>query len=228
MKCACLTGCLPNYDALALYTIQINKSAYCSRHGYELEVVHSTRQKFLDPASHAGGFSWSRLEHMRDMLDSGKYDWVWCVGCDTLVTNMRLKMEELIDGTTKHVLISGERVAPLQADSFLVRSSPEGIGWLNDILSTYEQYRNHVWVENQAMIDRRERHASITQIVPQWRLNSYDYRRFYHVGPQYRDGTDCYGNRGQWQPGDFLIHWPAATLEERLKFLDEYVPHILT
>lgn len=227
MKIACLTGCLPNYDSLGLHTISINKGDYCARHGYQLEVVRAVRPKFQDTASHASGFSWSRMEHMAEMVESGQFDWVWCVGCDTLVTNMTLKLEELTDSTDKHVLICGERVAPLQADSFLVRHSPEGSAWLRDILSCYEQYKHHGWVENQAMIDRRERHAAITQIVPQWRLNSYDYRRFYHLGNQYRDGTDCYGNRGQWQPGDFLIHWPAATLEERLVFLAEYTPQIV-
>lgn len=227
MRIACLTGCLPNYDSLGLYTISINKSEYCKRHGYAIEVVRSIRKRFQDPGTHAGGFSWSRLEHMRDMLEAGQYDWVWCVGCDTLVTNMQLGMESLIDGTTKDVLISGERVAPLQADSFLVKSSTKGIQWLNDLLGQYENYRYHPWVENQTMIDMKPKHESIIQIVPQWRLNSYDYSRFYHLGKQYRDGTDCYGNRGQWQPGDFLIHWPAATLEDRLGFLDYYSQQIV-
>jgi hypothetical protein len=77
------------------------------------------------------------------------------------------------------------------------------------------------------MIDRRVQHATITQIVPQYRLNAYDYRRFYHLDPQYHSGTDCYGNRGQWQPGDFLIHWPAATLDERIAMLQEYWPEII-
>lgn len=227
MKIAVLTGCLPNYDGLALYTIRLNKAKYCQRYGYQLEVIHDIRPKYCDGSSHAGGFSWSRLEHMAGMVEYGQFDWVWCVGCDTLITNMQLALEPLIDGTTKHILICGERVAPLQADSFLVRGTPEGAGWLRDILSTYQQYRHHVWVENQAMIDRREKHAAIMQIIPQYRLNAYDYRRFYHLGSQYRDGTDCYGNRGQWQPGDFLIHWPAATLEERFGFLAEYSPQVI-
>lgn len=227
MRICVLTGCLPNYDALALYTVHLNKRPYCERYGYGLELVKSVRPKFQDPQSHAGGFSWSRLERMAELVESGNWDWVWCVGCDTLITNMRLRLEELIEGTTKHLLICGERVAPLQADSFLVRSSPEGSGWLRDILDQYPAYRHHPWVENQTMIDRKDRHAAITQIVPQHRLNSYDYRRFYYLGDQYRDGTDCYGNRGQWQPGDFLIHWPAASLDERLRFVADYMPQII-
>lgn len=227
MKIAILTGNLPNYDDLAFFTIGLNKAEYAERYGHTLEVIHDVRAKYRDGKTHASGFSWSRLEHLLDMVESGQFDWVWCVGCDTLITNLGLSLESLANSTMRHVLICGERVAPLQADSFLVRHSPEGIAWLKDILSCYPDYKHHPWVENQAMIDRRERHAAITQIVPQWRLNAYDYRRFYYLGNQYRDGTDCYGNRGQWQPGDFLIHWPAASLDERLGFLAHYYPQII-
>lgn len=227
MKIAVLSGNMSNYDELAFYTIGLNKREYCDRHGYDLRVLHEVRPKYQDNRSHANGFSWSRLEEMADMVESGKWEWVWCVGCDTLVTNLTLRLEELAATTDRHVLISGERVAPLQADSFLVRSTAEGIGWLRDILGCYAEYKHHGWVENQAMIDRMERHSDITEIVPQWRLNAYDYRRFYHLDKKYRDGTDCYGNRGQWQDGDFLIHWPAATLGERFEFLMYYYPRII-
>lgn len=227
MSICVLTGCLPNYNALALYTIHLNKQPYCQRHGYDLELVTNVRPNFQDPKSHAGGFSWSRLERMWEMVASGSWEWVWCVGCDTLITNMRLPLEDLTRSTQKHILICGERVAPLQADSFLVRGSPEGASWLRDLLDQYPAYCRDPWVENQTMIDRRDRYAAITEIVPQYRLNAYDYRRFYYLGDKYRDGTDCYGNRGQWQPGDFLIHWPAATLDERLAFVAEYMPQIV-
>jgi len=190
-------------------------------------VINIILPEYDDAKSHSHGFSWSRLAHMKSMLESGQHEWVWCVGCDTLITNMSLAFEPLIEGTDKHVLICGERVAPLQADSFLVRASPDGIGWLADILALHSKYRHHVWVENQAMIDTRHKYAHLFLLIPQWRMNSYDYRRFYYLGQQYRSGTDCYGNRGQWIPGDFLVHWPAATLDERLKFLQEYKPQIV-
>lgn len=266
MKIACLTGCLPNYNSLALFTIHINKSQYCKRHGYHLEVVSSIREKFKDPNTHAGGFSWSRLEHMAEMVESGKWDWVWCVGCDTLITNMTIKLESIISPALtseamctpiescpyypdspapdpviiwekprnhntcgeKHLLICAEHVTPMQADSFLVRGSQKGSEYLRDILGHYEYYKHHVWVENQAMIDLREKHGAITYMVPQWKLNSVDYLRWTWVRPTYQNGTDCFGNRGQWSLGDFLIHWPAASLEERFYYLDYYWDKVVT
>jgi hypothetical protein len=250
---------------LAEHTIFDNKLNYCLRHRYHFEFCYGVRESFRDPRSHAAGFSWSRLEHMAEMVESMLYEWVWVVGADTLITNLTINLESIIalaetdeaQSTPlprpetfennpmppkvidwpeppdhprtgkKHLLICGERVAPMQADSFLVRCSPEGSAYLRDILSHYEEYKHHPWVENQTMIDLREKHAAITFMVPQWKLNSLDYRRFLNSGPMYKDGTDCFGNRGQWEPGDFLVHWPAATLEARMTYLSQYTPKII-
>lgn len=265
-KIAVLTGIADGFYApLAEHTIVENKQKYCLRHGYHLEVIYGVRPRFCDRGSHAGGFSWSRLEHLAEMLESGLYEWVWTVGADTLITNFTITLESIIAPSQtaeaektplpvcpyfpnspappkiiewkappnhkitgrKHLLICGERVTSMQADSFLVRSSPEGAAYVRDILAHYEQYKHASWVENQTMIDLRDKHAAITYMVPQWRLNSVDYSRWYWLRPQYREGTDCYGNRGQWQQGDFLIHWPAATMEERMRFMEYYRTRIV-
>lgn len=223
---AVLTGHQDAYVPLASTTIYRNKSQYCLKYGYDLRVLRTTRQEFCDDKAHAGGFSWSRMAEMLDLVEGGMYQWVWCVGADTLVTNFHLSLETLTQDTACHLLICGERVAPIQADSFLVRCSKEGAAYLKDILDARITYARHPWVENQAMIDRREKHASITGIVPQHRLNSYDYSQFYHIGDQYRSGLDCYGNRGQWIKGDFLIHWAGIAMDERLKLLSKYEPMI--
>lgn len=264
-KIAVLTGHLDNYGRLAKHTIYSNKVEYCNRHGYELFVDTSIRQKFQDTRSHASGFSWSRMEHMAEIVESGQFSWVWVVGCDTLVTNLTTPLEsitQLADATgvesipfprcppfpnstapppvirwipprnhpttgRKHLIACGERVTAIQADSFLVRGSKEGGGYLRAILSHYPQYRHHPWVENQVMIDLIEQYAAITLLVPQHLLNAYDYSCFLHINPAYGEGRDCYGNRGQWQPGDFLIHWPGITLEHRMQLLDRYLPKIV-
>ena len=222
IKIAVLTGHQDAYVPLVCSTIYRNKAQYCLKHGYDLRVLRGTRPEFADDKAHAGGFSWSRLAEMLDLVVSGNYEWVWCVGADTLVTNFNLKLEELTKNTKAHLMICGERVAPIQADSFLVRNSIGGAEYLRDIISERRNYARHPWVENQAMIDRRNQHSSITEIVPQWRLNSYDYSQFYHLGDQYRMGTDCYGNRGQWVHGDFLIHWAGVSMAERAKLCSKY------
>ncbi len=248
-KFCVLTGHLPNYAALAAQTIYRNKASYCYKHGYDLKVIRAIPKEFFTPGTHANGFSWGRLALMLRLVESGAYEWVWCVGCDTMITNMDVKLETLVkakpigtfpemfpippfaprtvmkdwiapkykaDGRA-HVVFCGDRGAPLQADSFLVRGSPQGAAYLRDILDQWRIYQRHVWVENQAMIDLRFKHAAITALLPQHRMNSFEYKLFHHMGPWYKDGLDCYGNRGDWKPGDFLVHWPATSLAKRLE-----------
>jgi hypothetical protein len=260
-----LTGHLDNYNSLASLTIYNNKMEYCLRHGYDMHVHRVIRKEYQDPKTHAAGFSWSRLAEMRRILRSGVYDWVWCVGCDTLITNLTTPLDAMVDPAEspdaekrplpewvgipnspappcvmhwkptpghvrhgrKHLIICGERATPMQADSFLIRSSQEGVAYVDDILKQYDAYKHHPWVENMAMIDLREKHAAITYNIAQWRLNCVDYSRWYNLRPEYKDNTDCFGNRGNWQKGDFLIHWPAASLSQRMEWHRQYSPLIV-
>lgn len=259
---AVLSGCLDNYLPLAQTTIYQNKSDYCLRHGYDLQVCRSVGPAYANPASHASGFSWARLAMMLQLLECGRYDWVYCVGCDTMITNFEVTLDDLIefagipngalpmialklppgvpapviksweapdykpDGQT-HVIFAADRASVMQADSFLIRASGQGIGYLRDILASYPIYKTQPWVEQQAMADLRFKHAAVMRIVPQWAMNSYNYRLYDHYGPYYRDGVDCYGKRGQWKMGDFLIHWPSTSLEQRLKLADEYSQQVI-
>lgn len=263
MKIAVLSGYLDNYRELGKHTVDRNKGDYCKAHGYDLHLTRRVRPEHANPASHASGFSWSRLADMLDLVESENYEWVYCVGCDTLTTNYLMSLEWIIervgpprqklpiivdgmppgvplvvtksweptryhpDGKT-HVIFSCDRGSVVQADSFLVRGSKLGAAYLGDILSRYDAYKTQPWVEQQAMMDLRQRHASIMRIVPQHWMNSYDYSLYRHLGRWYQHGNDCYGNRGQWHKGDFLIHWPATSLAQRLELASKYLPEVIT
>lgn len=260
MKIGVISGCLDNYRGLSAITIDRNKADYCKRNGYDLILETGVSEPFRNPNSHAQGFSWSRLARMRALAVGGEYDWLYCVGCDTMITNFRFRLEYVIDAcgrprmprtelplppaapgpvVTKydppyyspdgmaHVIFPSDRGSRVQADSFFVRCDPIGVAYLDDILSHYGIYATHCWVEQQAMIDLRFKHAAITHIVPQHWINSYDYKLVYHLGPEYHQGLDCYGERGQWAPGDFLVHWPGQPLELRLELAKDYQSVVL-
>lgn len=261
MNCL-LTGCLPNYDCLAAFTITANKLPYCHLHGYRLELCGQVSPPYRNGKSHASGYSWSRLARMLELVESGRYEWVYCVGCDTMITNFWIGLEDLVDYAGKpngalpqithslppgvpreipftdrplpyepdgrtHVIFACDRASVVQADSFLVRGSTQGAAYLRDILATYPVYQTQPWVEQQAMADLRHRHAAITRIVPQGAMNSYDYSLYQARGPYYHLGVDCYGNRGQWKPGDFLIHWPSTPLSQRLELAQQYSREVI-
>ena len=256
-----LTGCLDNYLPLAETTIFKNKARYCRRHGYDLYLCRATQPPYDNQKSHAAGFSWTRLAQMLLLVQLGCYDWVYCVGCDTMITNLSLRLEDIIaraglplkecpavrsklppgvparvlhhwpapkyqpDGRT-HVIFACDRASVVQADSFLIRGTPQGAAYLEDILDQYQVFKTAPWVEQQAMMDLREKHTAIMRIVPQWVCNSYDYGLYAHLGPYY-DGLDCYGERGQWSPGDFLVHWPSTSLAMRLRLAKKYDSEVI-
>jgi hypothetical protein len=43
----------------------------------------------------------------------------------------------------------------------------------------------------------------------------------------YKQDTDVNGDRGQWQPGDWLVHWPGTQHHERLDLIKEYQEKII-
>lgn len=220
MKFLVVNAHLPAYKPLADLTTYGNRTEYCKRHGYTLKVQ---TEGFELPCCHPVTFS--RLKFMRDELNGSGFDWAWCSGVDTLNTNFNIRLEDLVDPAF-HVIASCEWCGPFQADSFMVRNSPQGFGWMDAILAKYEVYKNHTWVEQQAIIDSLGEFGSAIKLLPQRVMNAYDYalyREKYKGEPKVMDAKDWFGNDGQWHPGDFLIHWPGLPLSQRLELAKKYL-----
>ena len=89
------------------------------------------------------------------------------------------------------------------------------------IASKIDDYRPHVWQEQQAMIDARDTFSSITKVLPQEDINSFEYGLY--PTPQHLAGRDKMGNNGRWTKGHFVVHWPGTTLDHRLKLAKKYL-----
>lgn len=221
MNIAVVNAHLPNYAELAAITTYGNRKEYCALHGYDLHVMTSGWRM---PARHP--VSWDRLAFAVSLLKSGKYGWVYICGTDTLHTNFRIRIEHLID-LDYHVIAASEWCSPIQADSVLIRNSRQGLGWAETILGAYEQYKNNVWVEQSAMIESLKDNMDIIKLLPQRRMNSYNYplyREQYPNSKEVANGVDCFGNDGQWKVGDFLIHWPGIPLVMRINEAKRLLP----
>lgn len=224
MKIAVVQGHMENYAELAKLTTYGNKAEYCARHGYDL---HVKTEGFTMASVHP--VTWDRLRFMFNLLKTGKYDWIWTVGTDTLITNMTVKLEELID-PAYHFICSCEWCSPMQADSFLTRCSPEGVTYIEFLLGKFGDFRANPWVEQAAMLAYRDRFKDMIKILPQRAMNAYDYQLYLSMYPDEKkvvEGKDFFGQSGQWQPGDFLIHWPGLKLHQRLDLVKEYTPKII-
>lgn len=220
MKIALVAQHSHEYRLLADLTIYRNKQDYCRRWKFGFE-VRVGQKKFLASGGHAGGLTWDRLDFLRELMRLGRYEWLYCVGTDTLITNFTISLESFVDNNF-HLVIAADGCAPVQADSFLIRCSDQGYAYLSDLLSHYEEFKRHVWVENEVMIRLMGKYAAITKIVPQRVLNSYDYSLYPPATPWMEKHQDMNGNDGQWHYGDFLIHWPGMALPTRIALAQHY------
>jgi hypothetical protein len=206
MKFAMVTAHTSNYNDLAELTWDKNKKRYCERWGYD---AIAKTDDFKYPTSQ---ISFERTELIIKLLESGKYDWIHAVGCDTMITNFTITLESLVD-EKNHFIIASDCLH-INNDSFLARATPECINWLKYVVSVREKYvdyvnaEGHRWFDQQAMIDSLDQINPWLKVVPQRVLNSYDYYQYPGSVPHIYK-KDMFGNDGQWQKGDFLIHWPA-------------------
>lgn len=227
----CLFGCHTEaFREMAQTTLYENKAEYAERWGHDLKVLVGVPPDFNDERSHCNGITWARISEALKSARSGDYDWIYVVGGDTLITNLTIPLTTFLDDDF-HFIIAND-CCEWNADSFFFRCTTAGIGFMEAVLGEYERLKHHSWVEQQAMIELRDRQPwrGIWKVLPQRYINSYNYRLYgadEHCQPAKREGKDCAGHDGQWQPGDFLIHWPGLSSEVRREQIEKVLPQIV-
>ena len=219
-----------NYQPLADITWYKNKVKYAEKHGYRAFL----KTEGFRPAD----LGFQKLDLAKDVFKNHPdCEWVWWTGTDTLITNFACRIEDRIDNNY-HFIVATD-VNGINTDSFLVRNSPEGNEFINEVLSKEEE-ANRYWDKEQRAIARtlglpatgeqwpispfvtlNEKYSSIAKIVPQRYMNSYNYQ-LYH----YQDHRDKLGVNGNWEPGDWLIHWPGTMFEHRMHLAQFYIQNI--
>jgi hypothetical protein len=76
------------------------------------------------------------------------------------------------------------------------------------------------------MIDTIGMMGDRIKIVPQRELNAYNYDLYPGLIPHIYK-KDLLGNDGQWQPGDFLIHWPAVPNDQRITMAQQMLTQVV-
>lgn len=196
---------------LASYT-WANKQRYAEKHGYR--AIPKTENFSVEQ------IHFDKFLHILDIMNSdSNIDWVWWLDNDAMVTNFDVPLTELIDDN--YHVIMGVDIASINTGSFLVKNSMQGRQWLEFILSKKGEYKNdNKWFEQQAVIDFYPKFQDIFKVIPQKTINSYDYR-MYGVDPE-----DLLGYSGQWEQGDFVIHWPGLQNDLRIKLAQAYEKQI--
>ena len=235
------------YKPLADWTVLKNKKVYCERHGYVLKHYEDGAESLVGKPMRAGNppipedhlpIGWAKVYAMKDAFE--KYpdcEWIFNTDCDVMITNMTIKLEDIVNECTKdanvHVIIPAD-CNGINCGNMFIKNSPIGKAFLDTIIAGMPLYRNWYMFENQLIQDLcvgthlTEQGVKaggtlwgrVIKILPQRVFNSYDYKKIPLLKdrPQY---NDILGHDGQWKEGDFIIQWPSTDLDYRIKEAEE-------
>ena len=222
-----------NYQKLADLTWTDNKVKYAKLHGYR---TFCKTDNFKENAS----IGFQKIWYIRELMDlHPEIEWFWWTGTDTLITNFGTRIEDRID-QRYHVIIAVD-VNGINADSILIRNSEKSRIYLDQVISleqeSYQYWDTEQWAMAKALgfpgtgdplwpsgsnLIVNDQFRDTVKIVPQRYMNSFNYQ-LYH----YTDHRDKLGWDGNWQLGDWLIHWPACSLEYRIQLAEFYREYII-
>ena len=235
------------YKPLADWTVLKNKKVYCERHGYVLKHYEDGAESLVGKPMRAGNppipedhvpIGWAKVYAIKDAFE--KYpdcEWIFNTDCDVMITNMTIKLEDIVNECTKdtnvHVIIPAD-CNGINCGNMFIKNSPIGKAFLDTIIAGMPLYRNWYMFENQLIQDLcvgthlTEQGVKaggtlwgrVIKILPQRVFNSYDYKKIPLLKdrPQY---NDILGHDGQWKEGDFIIQWPSTDLDYRIKEAEE-------
>lgn len=197
----------PHYE-LAEHTWYNNKVDYAAKHGYK--AIAKTAH-FSSEAVH-----FDKFVHILHTLNKNPdLAWVWWLDNDAMITNYDRRIEDIIDDS--YDIIIATDLASINTGSFFVKNSENSRVWLEDMISKRKDYINDKkWFDQQCVIDTYVTYQDIIKIIPQKLINCYDYR-MYNAGP-----NDMLGINGQWEQGDWVVHWPGLNNSLRIQLAKEF------
>lgn len=192
-----------NYADLAAIT-DASKQEYCDIHGYKFFVL--TDLKY----STVVGFN--KIHFTLDLFKQHpEIEWLLFSECDAMITNLTIPMEDKIDNDY-HFIVPVDRLN-INSGNFLARNSEKGRAYLQMIINKEPEYKDVEWAEQQVIIDTIEDYPDTVKIVAQRYMNSYEQ----HIYDYCDIRVDVLGTSGQWQPGDWIVHWPGTYKPARLE-----------
>ena len=185
VRCNSPVSVNPENAELALATLP-NVAEYASRHGYDLEVIC---QPF--PL-----FRWW-FDHLADAL--ARYEHVFWMGSDVLITNPDIKLESfLVPGKARVAAYEGAvKGIPLNADTILLSRNPDGMRVLQ------------AWDDCKA---RFEQSPLYVQDALTWLALESPWKDHIAIAPPRAMQSHPWpGFPTMWQPGDFSLHFNCLT-----------------
>jgi hypothetical protein len=207
-----------NIQELADHT-DATKKEYCERYGYHWSVL--TESDFvLKTEPYSVWMDFNKPHFIMNLFNTQPdIEWLLFTECDATITNLTVPIEDKIDNDY-HVVIPVDRLN-LNSGNFLIRNSQQGRAYVQAMIDRAVNYEKDQgpgstlkdkWGIQQFMIDTLDEFVSIIKIVPQRYMNSYQQELYDYCDVR----TDILGTSGEWQKGDWIVHWPGVTNSARL------------
>ena len=192
------------YD-MAKLTFDQNKVIYCEKHGYKIFAKTTNfsegRHAFFD-----------KLRFCYEVMDSNAdVSWIWWLDCDAVITNFNKKIEDFCD--SNYICAISIDCNSMNNGSFFMKNCEMSKEFLKKSLEyeseeelPHPDFDNSAWNLAFASDPKYKDHFKIHR---QRDFNSYNYFWRSH------DMVDGLGELGQWQPGDFVIHYAGIWPNER-------------
>lgn len=209
-----------NFEELANVTLHQNKVKYAEKYGYDCIYKTDNFSKHI---------MFDKLYCLDELFKSGKYDWIFWSDADAMITNFTTSIEQLTDDNF-HFIVATD-FNGINAGTFLIRCSNEGRSFLDYQLNNVEKYIKIQGQEQQCIQDAYDKtdFKKIIKIVPQKVMNSYQYELYqsrYGNRQNCKNKVDCLGNNGDWEYGDFIVHYPDVPQHLRIILAKEMLKKI--
>jgi hypothetical protein len=190
-----------------------SKRDWCARHGYDF---HCGGEALWDRSR---PIPWSKLLYLQSFLND--YDYLFVSDADVLITNLALKIEDVIlpQLGDKDLLWTMDACDHLNSGNMLLRCVARD--WIRsyfDLVWKQEDLIHHIWWENAAMIkvlETRPDHAAhVATCKDSWLFNAYLF------GPT---GKTVDPPRRLWKEGDLLIHFAGVYHGSMIHTMMKYV-----
>jgi mannan polymerase II complex MNN10 subunit len=146
------------------------------------------------------------------LVKTGKYDWIWWLDFDTLITNTDIKVTDIIeqelqkaDNANEVDYILTHDCNGLNLGSFVVRGHHRSLEFIHHALALRDEAEKSdekkTYSEQDAMVAllKEEPYAGRHIVAPQSELNAFP------------KDIHCFENNdGEWKPGKFILHFAGA------------------
>lgn len=205
-KIVCCTMFSAEYKELADISIP-NLFAYCKKQGYDLRVITLDNNK------------WEYIKHevFKELFDLG-YDVIWYKDIDSLVMDLKKPITDFIDDA--HSFFITKDFNELNGGSVIIKNTDKGRRFNDSVLSKREEFENEQNYYNYPIAINW--FADTILVLPHPSINSYDYSL-------YPECKEYWGleEKGDWRPGNFVIHFPGLGINDRVEMLKEYTKKVI-